>query len=92
MAPEDSLIGGIASHYLEKDIKMLQSVVGIIVTFWLWQIAKESARVLLEPEKTLSLQSPLVIMTMAGVLTTIMSVFFIYGRFRDRFPLKQDES
>jgi putative membrane protein len=87
-----SLIGGIASHYLEKDIKMLQSVVGIIVTFWLWQIAKESARVLLEPEKTLSLQSPLVIMTMAGVLTTIMSVFFIYGRFRDRFPLKQDES
>jgi len=87
-----SLIGGIASYYLQKDIKMLQNVVGIIIAFWLWRIALESATFLKEPDKTLTIQSPLVIMTMAGVLTTIMSVFLIYGRFRDRFQLKQDEA
>ncbi len=87
-----SLIGGTASSYLEKDIKMLQNVVGIIITFWLWRIAIESANFLKEPDKTLTIQSPLVIMTMAGVLTTIMSVFFIYRRFKDRFPLNKDES
>jgi len=87
-----SLIGGIASYYLQKDIKMLQNVVGIIITFWLWRIALESATFLKEPDKTLTIESPLVIMTLAGVLTTIMSVFLIYGRFRDRFQLKQDET
>lgn len=87
-----SLVGGIASYYLQKDIRMLQNIVGIIITFWLWRIAIESANFLKETDRTLNIQSPLVIMTMAGVLTTIMSVFFIYGRYKDRFPLKQDES
>ncbi len=74
-----TLIGGVASYYMQKDPKMWQNVVGMIVTFWLRFIAIESAKVLMEPEKTLTLWSPLVIMTLAGVLTTITSVFFIYG-------------
>jgi hypothetical protein len=51
----------------------------MIVTFWLRFIAIESAKVLIEPEKTLTLWSPLVFMTIAGALTTILAVYIIYG-------------
>lgn len=74
-----ALVGGVASYYLQKDSKMWWNVVGMIVTFWLRFIAIESAKVLIEPEKTLTLWSPLVIMAVAGVVTTITSVFVIYG-------------
>lgn len=77
-----SLIGGVASFYIKKDSKMYQNVVGMIVTFWLRFIAIESAKVLIEPERTLTLWSPLVFMTLAGVVTTITSVFFIYGAYK----------
>jgi len=73
-----SLIGGVAAHYIRKDPKIWQNVVGIIVTFWLRFIALESARVLIEPDKTVSLFSPLVFYALAGVVTTITSVFIIY--------------
>jgi drug/metabolite transporter (DMT)-like permease len=73
-----SLLGGLAANYMKKDTKLWQNVVGMIVTFWLWFIAKESALVLIEPEKTLTLWSPLVFFTLAGVVTTIASVFLIY--------------
>jgi putative membrane protein len=78
-----SLIGGVAAHYIRKDSKIWQNIVGIIVTFWLRFIAIESAKVLIEPEKTLHLFSPLVIFTIAGVVTTIASVLVIYGRDRN---------
>jgi len=77
-----ALVGGVASLYIQKDSKMWRNIVGMIVTFWLRFIAIESAKVLIEPEKTLTLWSPLVIMTMAGVMTTITSVFFIYRALR----------
>lgn len=77
-----SLIGGIASYYIQKDSKIFQNIVGIIVTFWLRFIAIESARILIYPEKTITLWSPLVFMTLAGVVTTIMSVFIIYGQYK----------
>ncbi len=74
-----SLIGGVAAHYIRKDPKIWQNVVGIIVTFWIRFIALESAKFLIEPDKTLTLFSPLVFFTLAGVVTTITSVFIIYG-------------
>jgi putative membrane protein len=74
-----SLIGGVAAHYIRKDPKIWQNVVGIIVTFWIRFIALESVMVLIEPDKTLTLFSPLVLYTLAGVVTTITSVFIIYG-------------
>jgi len=77
-----ALIGGVASLYLQKDAKLWQNVVGMIVTFWLRFIAIESARVLIKPEETLTFGSPLIIITMTGVLTTITSVFFIYRAHR----------
>ena len=82
-----ALVGGVASHYLQREPKMWWNVVGMIMIFWLRFIAMESARVLIEPEKTLTLWSPLVIMTVAGVVTTITSVFVIYGAYK-RLSLK----
>ncbi|MFB0558548.1 MAG: DUF373 family protein [Candidatus Bathyarchaeia archaeon] len=82
-----SLIGGVASLYMQKDSKIYQNVVGMIVTFWLRFIVIESAKVLIEPEKTITLWSPLVVMTLAGVVTTITSVFFIYGAYK-KLPFK----
>jgi len=73
-----SLIGGVAAHYMRKDPKIWQNIVGIIVTFWIRFIALESAKFLIEPDKTLTLFSPLVFFTLAGVVTTITSVFIIY--------------
>ena len=74
-----TLIGGVAAHYIRKDAKIWQNVVGIIVTFWIRFIALESAKFLIEPDRTLTLFSPLVFFTLAGVVTTITSVFIIYG-------------
>jgi len=82
-----ALIGGIASYYMQRDSKILWNIVGMIVTFWLRFIAIESAKVLMEPEKVLTVQSPLVIMALAGVVTTITSVFVIYGT-RKKLPFK----
>ena len=67
---------------------IMQNVVGLIVTFWIWRIAIESAKVLIEPDKSLTLGSPLVFMIVGGVLTTILSVFVIYGAYKDRLPFK----
>jgi uncharacterized membrane protein len=85
-----ALIGGVASYYLQKDSKVWQNLVGMIVTFWIRFIAIESANVLIEPEKTLTLWSPLVFMTLAGVLTTIITVYLIYGTSK-ALPFKQFE-
>ncbi|MEE8354955.1 MAG: DUF373 family protein [Candidatus Bathyarchaeia archaeon] len=74
-----SLIGSIAAHYIRKDPKIWQNVVGIIVTFWIRFIALESAMVLIEPDKTVTILSPIVFYAFAGVVTTITSVFLIYG-------------
>ncbi|MDP6458720.1 MAG: DUF373 family protein [Candidatus Bathyarchaeota archaeon] len=74
-----ALIGGIAANYIKKDLKIWQNVVGIIVTFWSRFIALESARVLIDPDKTITPFSPLVFYALAGVVSTIISVFLIYG-------------
>jgi putative membrane protein len=81
-----TLIGGIAAYYMRRDAKLIWNIIGMIVIFWLRFIAIESAKTLMEPEKVLTLQSPLVIMSIAGVVTTITSVFVIYGTRRRLSP------
>jgi hypothetical protein len=75
-------IGGVASNYLQKDSKIWQNLVGIILSFWLRFIAIESAKVLINPEITITLWSPLILITLAGVVTTITSVFLIYRSYK----------
>jgi len=74
-----ALLGGFASYSIQGDPKRWRNIVGLIVTFWLRFIAIESARVLNESEKVLTLTSPLVLMTIWGFITTITSVFILYG-------------
>lgn len=79
------LIGGIASYYLQKDIKIWQNVVGLIFLFWMRFIVIESAKVLIDPEITLTFFSPLIFYTVVGVITTIISVAVIYRNYRKAF-------
>jgi putative membrane protein len=79
------LIGGIASYYLQKDIKIWQNFIGLIFLFWMRFILIESAKVLIDPEITLTLFSPLIFYTIVGVITTIISVAVIYRNYRKAF-------
>lgn len=80
-----ALIGGLASYYMQRDRKFWQNVIGMIFSFWMRFIAIESAKVLIEPGKTLTLWSPLIFYTVSGILTTILSVVIVYRR-RESLP------
>ena len=89
------IIGNAASDYIleRKTITMWENVVGLIFLFWMRLIVLESAEVLMNPEITLTLFSPLIFYTVAGVATTIIAVVLIYKRFgREAFarPLRGD--
>jgi uncharacterized membrane protein len=79
------LFGGMVSYYMNKDRKFWQNVIVIIILFWMRLIAIEAAGVLIEPEKSLSLWSPLVFYSLASVITTIVSVILVVKRQR-RLP------
>ena len=77
------IIGDAASDYIleRKTISMWENVVGLIFLFWMRLIVLESTEVLMNPEITLTLFSPLIFYTVAGVATTIIAVILIYRRF-----------
>ena len=89
-----ALIGDGASHYIQKrNVKMWENVIGLIFLFWLRLIVLESAEILIDPEITLTLFSPLIFYTVAGVASIIVAVIIIYRRFGREFlpyPLRQD--
>jgi putative membrane protein len=75
-----SLIGGAASCHMQRDPKIRHYLAGMVTFFWLRFITVESAKVLLSPEKILTLWSPLVLISLLGVVTTILTVIFLYKR------------
>lgn len=77
------IIGDAASDYIleRKTISIWENVVGLIFLFWMRLIVLESTEVLMNPEITLTLFSPLIFYTVAGVSTTIIAVVLIYRRF-----------
>jgi hypothetical protein len=86
------IIGDAASDYIleRKTITMWENVVGLIFLFWMRLVVLESAEVLMNPEITLTLFSPLIFYTVAGVATTIIAVILIYRRFgREAFTRSQ---
>lgn len=74
-----ALLGGFVSYFIQGDPRRWRNIVGLIVTFWLRFIAIESSKLLNEPGKPLTLTSPLVLMTIWGFITTIISVIILYG-------------
>jgi len=73
-----SLVGETIYSFLGRDIRMWRNIVGIAISFWLRFILIESANVLLEPSRTVTLYSPLVLMTIACLVTTAVLVLVIY--------------
>ncbi|MBN2336190.1 DUF373 family protein [Candidatus Bathyarchaeota archaeon] len=91
-----AIIGDAASEYIQerKTVRVWENIVGLIFLFWMRLIVLESAEVLRNPDITLTLFSPLIFYTVAGVTTTIIAVIMIYRRFgREIFsnPLRQEE-
>ncbi|HUV33737.1 MAG TPA: DUF373 family protein [Candidatus Desulfaltia sp.] len=90
-----ALIGDGASHYLQKkNVKRWENVIGLIFLFWMRLIVLESAEILIDPEITLTLFSPLIFYTVAGVATIILAVILIYRRYGREFfsyPLRQED-
>jgi len=72
-----SLVGGALYFFITRDTKLWRNLVGFSISFWLRFIFMESANVLIEP-KTVTLYSPLVIMTIASLVTTSALVLVIY--------------
>jgi len=87
-----SVIGDAASKYIKKNVKKIwENVIGVVFLFWIRLIILESAKILQNPEVTLTLFSPLIYYTVAGVTTTILTIVLIYRRYgRDVFSLRQE--
>jgi len=89
-----ALIGGGARHYLQKEnVKIWENMVGLLFLFWMRLIVLESAEILINPEISITLFSPLIFYTVAGVATIIIAVIIIYRRYGREFfpyPLRQD--
>jgi putative membrane protein len=89
-----ALIGEGARHYIQKKtVKIWENVIGLIFLFWMRLIVLESAEILIDPEITLTLASPLIFYTVAGVATIILAVILIYRKYGREFfpyPLRQD--
>ena len=89
-----ALIGDGASHYLQKkNVKIWENVIGLIFLFWMRLIVLESAEILIDPEINITLFSPLIFYTVAGVATIILAVILLYRRYGREFfsyPLRQD--
>jgi putative membrane protein len=90
-----ALIGDGASHYLQKkNVKIWEDVIGLIFLFWMRLIVLESAEILINPEIALTLFSPLIFYTVAGVATIILAVILIYKKYGREFfpyPLRQED-
>jgi len=89
------IIGDAASDYIleRKTISIWENVIGLIFLFWMRLIVLESTEVLMNPEISITLFSPLIFYTVAGVTTTIIAVVFIYRRFgREAFVRSRGES
>ncbi len=78
-------IGGAVSHYLQKDERLAQSIVSLNLTFWVWLIVIESAKILQDPSTQIGFWSPLIFYTLASILTTIIAVVITYKRYK-RLP------
>ncbi len=78
-------IGGAVSRYLRKDEHLAQSIVSLNLTFWVWLIAIESAKIVQDPTIQIGLGSPLIFYTVTSIATTIIAVFLTYKRYK-RLP------
>ena len=83
-----SFVGETIYFFMRKDNRLWRNVVGINISFWLRFILIEAANILLAPQATVTLYSPLVIMTIASIATTATLVLIIYRTNRFHYSEK----
>ena len=63
-----------------EDTRVWTNVIGLIFLFWMRPIVIEASKILRNPGTEITLFSPLIIYTVAGAVTTIIAVTWIYRR------------
>ena len=77
-----SILGDGASTYIQnrEDVKAWGNVIGLIFLLWMRPIVIEAAKVLRNPGTEITIFSPLIVYTLAGAITTITAVVWIYRK------------
>ncbi|TRO54993.1 DUF373 family protein [Candidatus Bathyarchaeota archaeon] len=77
-----SILGDGASTYIQdrEDVKAWGNVIGLIFLLWMRPIVIEAAKVLRNPGTEITVFSPLIVYTLAGAITTITAVVWIYRK------------
>jgi putative membrane protein len=81
---------GISTFVQDRDdTRVWTNVIGLIFLFWMRPIVIEASKVLRNPGTEITLLSPLILYTVAGALTTIIAVTWIYRKIgRELFSRK----
>ena len=81
---------GISTFVQDRDdTRVWTNVIGLIFLFWMRPIVIEASKVLRNPGTEITLLSPLIVYTVAGALTTIIAVTWIYRKIgRELFSRK----
>ena len=72
-----SFVGEGVFNFMKHDTKFWRSIVGVFIAVWLRFILVESANILLEPNRTVTLNSPIVVMTIGSLATTATLILLI---------------
>ena len=77
-----AILGDGISTYVQdrEDTSVWTNVIGLIFLFWIRPIVIEASKVLRNPGTEITIFSPLIIYTVAGAVTTIIAVTWIYKR------------
>ena len=70
-------VGEGIAYFMKRDSKVWRSIVALFLAFWLRFILEESATFLIQPQKTVTLNSPLVILTTACIISTATLIVII---------------
>ena len=81
---------GISTFVQDRDdTRVWTNVIGLIFLFWMRPIVIEASKVLRNPGTEITLLSPLIVYTVAGAVTTIIAVTWIYRKIgRELFSRK----
>ena len=81
---------GISTFVQDRDdTRVWTNVIGLIFLFWMRPIVIEASKILRNPGTEITLLSPLILYTVAGAVTTIIAVTWIYRRIgRELFSRK----
>ena len=77
-----AILGDGTSTYIQdrEDTKVWANVIGLIFLLWMRPIVIEAAKILRNPGTKVTIFSPLILYTIAGAITTIIVVVWVYRK------------